>query len=128
VRRDTARERLRIRGKRRAVHLVERSAVVLVWRSRVLVTITGAYWDLINIWRWGHHRRVGYGFHERVRSVGSINRSLVRGRQELWCRPERANFDQIEAERLDLPEDAEQRGSILEQPCKDSLAALQRRR
>jgi hypothetical protein len=61
------------------------------------------------------------------RPVGSTNRLLVRGRQELWWRPEWANFDQIEAERLDLPEDAEQRGSILEQPCQDSLAALEGR-
>src|SRR5580700_10047269 len=62
---------------------------------------------------------------EYARSVGSIDRSLVRNRWELSCRPDRTNFDQMKTERLDLPEHAEQRGLILKQPCQHSLTALQ---
>jgi hypothetical protein len=45
----------------------------------------------------------------------------------LWWRPDRANFDQIETERLDLPEDAEQRGPILKESGKHGLTFLKRR-
>src|SRR5579862_9600631 len=62
---------------------------------------------------------------EYARSAGSINRSPVHGRWELRG-PDRTNFDQIETERLDLPEHAKQGGLILEHPGQHSLTALQR--
>jgi hypothetical protein len=64
---------------------------------------------------------------EYVGSAAVIERSWVCALMRCPFRPDFSKFEQLEAERLDLPKDAEQRGPILEQTGEHGLAAFQLR-